>query len=528
MKRLIIITLCVFYSLLSTAQFTSSNLALVSINTSGTSIQSDTKIPCYIRIIYNGYNSSNQLSDSANVYSGYAKIKIRGASSLGYPQKSYSFTTTTQVGTDLNTELLGMPSEHDWVLLNTWNDKAFCRNLISQHIFEKMGHYGVRLKLCEVILNGSYNGVYLLGEKIKRDSNRVDIAKLTMADVSGLEVTGGYIIKNDIYNGSNGWLSNYHPVGQPGKNVYPLYEYPEADDILAAQKTYIQKFVDSMETALYGDDFANPVLGYNKYISIKTFIDYFLVNELARNVDGNKKSSYWHKDKGGPLKAGPVWDFDWAWKNIQDCAEFQNTDGSGWSYKIVDCSADVTSFGWFKRLLEDPNYTNRTNCRWKELRQTILDTTYLFHFIDSIATDVNQAQSRHFTTFPTLGTNNGAPQVDAIPNTFSGEINKLKQWIRVRVAWLDTNMPGDCEVLSTVSSENKKEMLSAYPNPSSGSFTLKGLQHGSTIELYNTTGQLIHTQAATATELKLDLNLQPGIYILRNGKERLVISRLVY
>lgn len=106
-----------------------------------------------------------------------------------------------------------MPSEHDWVLINKWNEKFFARNTLAQNVFTEMGNYGVRFRHSEVIVNGQYNGIYLLGENIKVDRGRVAISKLRADENSGAKVSEGYIIKNDIYDGSNGWQSTFSPVG---------------------------------------------------------------------------------------------------------------------------------------------------------------------------------------------------------------------------------------------------------------------------------------------------------------------------
>ena len=85
------------------------------------------------------------------------------------------------------------------------------------------------------------------------------------------------------------------------------------------------------------------------------------MNEVSRNNDGFKKSVFFHKDKnsnGGKLKAGPVWDFDWAWKNIASCSIFEATDGSGWAHLINDCFTDNYSCGWYVRLLQDSTFNN--------------------------------------------------------------------------------------------------------------------------------------------------------------------------
>jgi hypothetical protein len=184
--------------------FTESSLPIVEINTSGLTIPNDGKITATMEITFNGAGSVTHTTDIPNIWNGTVEIGLHGASSIRYPQKSYNFTTLL-AGLEANIPILDMPAEHDWILINNWNEKSFIRNTLAHKIFSEMGHYGVRQRHCEVTLNGKYIGIYLLSEKIKPDKGRVNISKLTETENAGVAVSGGYIIKNDLYDGSNGW-----------------------------------------------------------------------------------------------------------------------------------------------------------------------------------------------------------------------------------------------------------------------------------------------------------------------------------
>jgi len=505
--------------------FTESSLPVVEINTAGLTIPTEGKITASMEITFNGAGSVTHTTDIPNIWNGTVEIGLHGASSIGYPQKSYNFTTLL-AGLEANVPILDMPAEHDWILVNNWNEKSFIRNTLAHKLFSEMGHYAVRQRHCEVTLNGEYIGIYLLSEKIKADKGRVNISKLNETENAGAAVSGGYIIKNDIYDGSNGWASKFNPVGHSStEHPYFLYEYPKASKITAQQKNYIKAFIDTVETYLYSSTFSDPVNGYEKYINQSSFIDYFILNELARNVDGNKKSSYWYKDrwdKGNKLHAGPVWDFDWAWKNIYDCDEYSRTDGSGWSYKIVDCPADVLSFGWFKRLLQDPNFANRVRCRWEELRTTALKAEAIFNYIDSIELVLAIPQQRHFSAFPVLGQNNGAPEVDAIPTTYHGEVIKLKNWITTRIQWLDANMMGSCDLITEVREIDESHLV-IYPNPGNGKFIISNSGMKVTYTLYNSQGLIVQTGELKAGVNPIDINSTNGLYFLRTGNQVLKV-----
>ncbi len=178
--------------------FTSSNLPIIIINTNGLSIPYDNpRIVAEMGIIYNGQGERNNISDSLNNYSGKISIEIRGASSSGWSKKSYGIETQNDDGSNNNVSLLGMPEENDWILYASYYDRSFLRNVLTFKLANDMGWYASRTRYCELVLNGEYQGIYVLMEKIKRDKNRVDISKLNPDEISGDDVTGGYIIKVD-------------------------------------------------------------------------------------------------------------------------------------------------------------------------------------------------------------------------------------------------------------------------------------------------------------------------------------------
>ena len=505
---------------LGTVQFDSSEIPIVLINTLNQTIVPETKIDALMDIKYNGAGNITYVNGPANQYSGNIGIEIRGATSAAYPQPPYGIETRTAAGANNNVSILGMPQENDWVLLSHYNDRSLMRNSLAFKLFAEMGHYSVRSSLCEVMIDSSYKGIYLFAEKIKRDNGRVDIAKLNSWDNSGDELTGGYILQQNYWDANNSFQSNYSPIDHPGFDVHFVYQYPEPDSITNAQKTYIAAFVDSLEDALYGVNFADTALGYRKYMDTKSFIDYFLVNELARNADGFKKSVFFHKDKysnGGKLKAGPVWDFDWAWKNLFGCSIYENTSGAGWAHLVNDCPTDNYSTGWYIRLLQDTNFTNEMRCYYENYRTSILDTAYIFSYMDSIRNGLQNAQVRHFQRWPILGMSGPAPEMGAIAETYPAEIDTLKKWINIRLQWLDANLPGNCIPNPTKLHEpSDNSSLVFWPNPSTGIFRVSGKIQSSgrlTLRVYDVAGKEIESRSLINGEQQFELSLkEKGVY----------------
>jgi subtilisin-like proprotein convertase family protein len=502
--------------------FTSSNLPIVMINTLGQTIVDEPKINCSMKVIDNGFGFRNRTID-APVYNGNIGIEIRGAYSSSLPQKPYGFTTQDISNNDSNTVLLGLPSEHDWILQATYNDKTFLRNIMMFDLFRKMGHYATRTKFCEVTLNGNYQGIYFLCEKIKRDANRVDIAKLDLDDNAGDSLTGGYIFKHD-YDAA-GWNSSWLPPLCPDRFLSYQYFYPNAATITLPQQDFIKAYVDSFEEVLFSDSFSSKVNGYKKYISTPSFVDYLISNELAQNGDGYKKSMFFHKDKtskGGKLKAGPIWDFDWSLK----FAPWVDADVTGWTYTAAPCDGDVLFTPWFARLMEDTTFENAVFCRWQELRQTIIDSAYLNHELDSMALVLDEAQARHFDAWGTLGAHVGSPESDPLPTTYAGEVDRLKLFLTKRIVWIDSNLNGHCYLADTVADtlvntsivirNDIQKGIQVFPNPASESVHVNYQRTDlATLTVSNTTNVLMAKYILEKGQQVIDVsNYANGIYLL--------------
>ena len=331
-------------------------ISQISINTNGGTIVDEPKINAKMTV-----TKGEVISFEGNI-----GIEIRGASSQAlFPKKSYGLETRDANNADLDVSLLGFPEEEDWILHGPYSDKSLMRNKLIYDLARDMGNYASRSVFVELTIDQSYKGVYVFMEKLKRDINRINISKLNIDENSGEDLTGGYILKIDKLSGSNlgegyndlnSFTSTYTPPNvSSDKEIRFLYEYPKAEEITVEQKTYISTYVDSFEDALASDDFKDPILGYEAYIDVPSFIDFFILNELSNNIDGYRLSTYMHKDKSEKLKMGPIWDFNLAFGNAGYC---EGSNVNVWAYKFNErCPDDFWLIPfWWKRLLEDPSF----------------------------------------------------------------------------------------------------------------------------------------------------------------------------
>ena len=438
-----------------------SNLPIVIINTNGVAIPDEPKIDGTMGIIDNGYGNMNNQYDPFNDYDGYIGIETRGQSSQMFPKKSYGVETRDAEGENLNVPLLGMPEENDWILYAPYSDKSMLRNFMTFYMGSKLDPYCTRMAYCEVIVNNEYVGVYILMEKIKKDENRVNIATLKPEDISGDELTGGYILSVDkipsgfIYN-EDGWKSYPSPPFPNSMNITFQYYYPDPDDMVSQQKTYIRNYVTYAENALTGSNFSNPNFGYNNYFNVGSFVDQMVLNEISKEVDNYRYSTYFHKEKdsdGGKLFAGPAWDFNLGYSNVDYWSP--GNDYTGWLYPLVQ-NNDWSIMFWWKRLMEDDYFADLFTTRWYYLRQNELSNANLEYAIDSITTYIDEAQQRNYERWPILG-EYVWPNYNWQGNDYNDEVEYFEEWFFNRISWIDNHYPGSLLLPSA-------ELSGYYPN----------------------------------------------------------------
>jgi len=505
-----------------TVNLTSSNLPIIVIRTNGQEIPDDPKITADMGIINNGPGIRNNINDPFNEYTGKIGIEIRGQSSQMFPMKSYSLELRDAAGKSVDRSLFGFPKESDWVLYAPYTDKTLMRNVLAYQLSRDLGQWAARTKFVEVVINGDYRGVYVFMERIKRNGGRVNIAKMSKTDVSGDALTGGYIFSLD--KEPNGWFSKFTAPNSTNQNKRRFsYVYPKPADIVPEQQAYIERYVDSFETALASSQYQDPVNGVRRFASLSSFIDYFIVNEVSRNVDGYRLSTYMYKDRNSTdrrIVMGPVWDYDLAFRNANYCS---GSDTRGWAYQFnTVCPGDGAGLipFWWNRLMTDTAFIGSLRCRWKARRQNILSLTRLNAFIDSVAREVDEAQQRHFRRWPILG-QYVWPNPDPIPTSYAGELAALKNWLQDRLGWIDENLPdaGACADFADIEGTLR---FSIYPNPMVNSAEVlirSKFDQGLTLRVLDMTGREMMNQkqfiSRGNTRISLNAPWWPaGIYML--------------
>jgi hypothetical protein len=501
------------------------HLPLVVIDTRGVEIPDEPKIVADFGIVDNGPGMLNRVADPFTGHAGPIGIERRGSSSQSFPKLSYGFETWDEVLMDVSVSLFGFPEEEDWILYGPYSDKSLLRNVLIFHLSNRLGRYGSRTRFVELVLNGEYQGVYVAMEKVKRDANRVDIANLRPDETSGDDLTGGYIIKIDKWTGSSndGWSSPHLPrVGLDHRVTYQ-YDEPKGDELTSEQRDYIQRVIAAFEDTMSGVDFADPETGYASLIDVDAAVDFILLNEISRNVDGYRLSTFLHKDKdsnGGKLVFGPLWDFNLAFGN----ADYYN-GGEPIGFQIETTLPDFDGFQppfWWEKLWREPAMHARILARWEALRRSTLRTDSLHRFIDAQVTLLGDAAQRNFDRWPVLGTYVWPNRY--VGPTYLSEINYLKDWIDSRLDWMDAALP-NVRTLQIDLVGSSEVLVGPYPNPVRGDATLAlAVPRAQRVEvaLYDALGRHVRIVADEVLEAgRLSTwtvacdGLAAGVYLLR-------------
>src|SRR5688500_10143521 len=266
-----------------------------------------------------------------------AGYHVRGQSSASFPQTPYKIELWDNANQDVDHTVLGMPSDSDWALIPPYYDRSLVRNPFVYTLGAEIGLGAPRNAYAEVYINyearpvadSDYQGIYWVSETIKNNKDRTNLKQLKEADTMLPQISGGYIFKFDqlaaeepklLCTGSEPLSNGFGGPGRGGGRggsgggatqtgtCWVDLEVVDPEPLNTEQQSFltahVQQFHDSLHTMPIGD--------YSQFIDVPSFVDYLIVNELTRNVDAYVRSAYYHKDRDGKIKAGPLWDYNFS------------------------------------------------------------------------------------------------------------------------------------------------------------------------------------------------------------------------
>jgi hypothetical protein len=361
------------------------------------------------------------------VLTARAGIQIRGSSTEGYPKSSYKLELWDEFDLDKDLELLGLPADSDWVLYAPNNfDPVLIHNPFVHQLSRDLGQYSPRTRFVEVYLNkgsanspvsaSTYNGIYVLEEKIKIGPQRLAIDRLEPEHSASPQVTGGYLLKIDRLDPGDSGLA--------AGGVTMAYVDPKEREIKLPQRrpqqNYLRDYFTAFGKALSSANWRDPILGYPAYVDIEAWIDFHVLEVLSGNVDALVLSTYFHKPRNGKIAFGPHWDFDRA---------LGSTDGRDANPRIWN-TGPFFSPPWWNRLFSDKDFWQKWVDRWQELHSSHFSLTNIHGLIDRLANEVRQAQPREFARW----------RVTMRGGSYQSEINLMKNWLSNRIDFIDRQL----------------------------------------------------------------------------------------
>lgn len=377
---------------------------------------------------------NHHLSDEASLSSDI-RIRIRGNSSRHFDKKPYLVELINPDGTNNDQEIMGMAAHHEWALHGPYLDKTQIRNYMWYNIAGQIMDYAPNVRFCELVINGEYQGLYLMTETITAGKEG---ARLTLSTTEKQNTFSGYILRHD--RGSDSELKNIQPL-----SIYALRTdkkinivYPGAANLNEELARGIELEFSAFEKAIHSYDFDDEE-GYKGSIDVGSFVDYFIINEVSLNRDAGLYSTYIYKDISRKYKMC-VWDFNNSLDNYEETAN--STSG-------------FAMFGtlWFNRIIQDQDFTEAIIRRYRELRKTVLSDEYLETFMDETIEWLGPAIDRNFEKwgYSFEESSDRLTPHNRNPRSYTEAVEQMHSCLKKRLAWMDENI----ESLSQYSAASK-------------------------------------------------------------------------
>lgn len=346
-----------------------------------------------------------------------AQVRGRGNATWGFEKKPYAIKLNKKA------EVLGMPKHKRWVLM-THIRGFYYSNPIGYEMSRRTEsmEWAPSGRYVDLILNGTHKGCYFLAEQIKIDKNRVNITEMGMGDISGEALTGGYLLTYDVtYDERYKFKSMYYDMPVMFKDPDPDPDDPEEGPLPDEQFNYLQDYINNLEASLK-DPARLAAHEYAEYIDVDTYIDQYLVWELAGRWGWKytpshtseftlPRSVWFHKDRRGKLKAGPVWDFDVYFMYYEEkffCNKAQ----------------------YYQELLSDPAFVARLKEKWPRFKARLDADGGMTAYLDSLYATARASALRDREMWAAIWR-----PTDPTPDEGYSE---MRSYLENKIAWMDS------------------------------------------------------------------------------------------
>lgn len=365
-------------------------------------IPDEPKVPCELRV---------ETAGGRVLYDGWAGLEERGRSSNSFPKHQYAVELwLDEGGAAIEADFYGMGGESDWILNGNYADRALFRNKLGFDLYRAFGgqdRWAAETVLCELELDGEWLGVFTLGERAKRDDERIAVADATDGT--------SWIVKNDD---SDGFMSS------TGFYAYWQLVWPRAEETSPEAAAAIRADIEAFQAAVAGDD-PDAIWAL---VDLDSAVDFVITHELSRNNDAYFLSVHMWKDPDGLIHFTP-WDLDLGFGGypIASC---------GWDAWVNYRSPAIHAFA------ASPTFRARLGERWRTLREGPLATDEVMARMDRYTEVMGEALYRNFEVWPITEIDfcwSGNCYLCPVESV-DGEQQYVREWTSSRLAWMDSNI----------------------------------------------------------------------------------------
>lgn len=332
----------------------------------------------------------------------YGKTNCNGLCEFRGRGKNYSPNRKNTYGIKLaeKTKVLDMPKGKRWIILPCGKDESLLRASLGFSIYkEYLGScWTPNYKACELIVNSTYKGSYLIAEQIRITDERI---------------INGQILSIE----SEADADDESFISEISKSLF-VFQDPEVG-LIGTKMIRSKVLIDEFESFLYSDNNSDR----NKAVEMinkQSFIDWIIINELAKNESAFTEDCYMTISPENIISMGPIWD-------MSECFGLNSND------TFEDFT--VINQGWAKQLFLDKDFAESVYQRFQVIyskKETILK------WIDE------EAKNKLSSAFGNelLHNNLGGESDDYLTFTekYMREIEELKTWMDARIEWLNKSL----------------------------------------------------------------------------------------
>ena len=341
----------------------------------------------------------------------YPDTEIRGRGNSTWwnsDKKAYRIKFATKQ------KLLGrhFANARSWTLLANHGDKSMIRNALTYDLGRFMGmKFCPAARFVDVYLNGTYRGTYQISDQVQAHKRRIDINE---EDGCILEVANENS-REEPYITSSVYRITYN-VKNP------------KDEFLTMQKRIaIGQWIEGMERAVRGNDFADPEHGYRAYFDEKDLVNWYVGAEITGNIDALYSIYMWKDADEQKMHLGPLWDLDIGYDNSSERSLLREMEAylGLWNRPYEQLLRRMWQDWWFANACAD---------RLNELIANGLEQ-YLLDHIDSLSAAISQSQAENYRVWP-INKEVFSFEKHRYYNNYQAYVDDLKNFVRVHIPYL--------------------------------------------------------------------------------------------